>query len=72
MEERRAHDETLRDQRLQKKSQKLGDKTRENTEWPRESTAGTFHFFFCCNTKTKELESSTCQTINLHMYHYPG
>lgn len=45
-------------------TQKLHDGTRENTEWPRESTAETFISFYCCNAKPKELESCAFQTIN--------
>lgn len=29
-------------------------------------------FFFYCSTKTKELENSAFQPINLHMCHYTG
>lgn len=36
-----------------KESQKLCDGTKENTEWPRESSAGTFHFFFDVTQKQR-------------------
>lgn len=50
---------------IEKESQKLCDRSKENTECPAETTAGAFIFFFCCNRESRELESSAFPTINL-------